>query len=112
MDRLPICLAKPPLRAAATERWLQHRIRSLFAASPQAVQAHVDALTAQLAHLIEDGVSAGEFRSADPASDARAVFDATARFHDPAHAGSWAEPGMDMAFQRVLSLVTAGLAAR
>jgi hypothetical protein len=46
---------------------------------------------------------------ADPEAAARAVFDATGRFHNPAHAAEWADPGIDDAFEGVWSLVLAGL---
>lgn len=85
--------------------------RAIFAASPEAVQAHVDSLTSQLARVVADGVARGEFVSSDPASDGRALFDATARFHAPAHAETWGEPGLDAALERVLSLLIAGLQA-
>jgi AcrR family transcriptional regulator len=50
------------------------------------VSAHVHALVAQLARIIADGVAQHAFNVADPAVAGRAVFDATARFHHPAHA--------------------------
>jgi hypothetical protein len=40
---------------------------------------------------------------------ARAVFDATTRFHNPAHAAQWREPDIDAAFDRVWVLVLKGL---
>jgi len=73
--------------------------------------AHVEALIAQLAQIIGDGVGSGEFTVADPAAAARAVFDATARFHNPIHAPEWADPRMDGAFEGVWSLVLRGLGA-
>jgi hypothetical protein len=39
------------------------------------------------------------------------VFDATARFHNPAHAASWDDPGIDAAFEGVYALVVTGLRA-
>lgn len=57
------------------------------------VRADVQALTAQLATIIADGVEAGEFEVADTESAARAAFDGTARFHNPANAGAWSDPG-------------------
>jgi hypothetical protein len=76
------------------------------------VKAHVDDLTGQVARIIADGVTRGELAAADPATAGRAVFDATARFHNPAHAPEWSDPGIDAAFEGVRSLVLRGLGAR
>ncbi len=46
----------------------------------------------------------GEFAVADPTEAARAVIDATGRFHNPAHAAEWADPGITTAFERVWAL--------
>ena len=84
----------------------------LAADSREVISAHVDDLTGQLARIIADGVTRGELTAADPATAGRAVFDATARFHNPAHAPEWADPGIDAAFEGVRSLVLRGLGAR
>jgi len=73
------------------------------------VMAHVAHLTGQLAQIIADGVARGEFAVADANTAARAVFDATARFHNPTHAAEWADPTIDAAFEGVWALVLAGL---
>jgi len=74
------------------------------------VRAHVDTLVAQLAGIVADGVARGELRAADPAAAGRAVFDATARFHNPVHAPEWSDPRIDAAVEGVWSLVLNGLA--
>jgi AcrR family transcriptional regulator len=79
--------------------------------SSTAVASHVAELVGQLERIIADGVAAGDFAVADTAIAARAVFDATARFHDPAYAVEWAKPGVDAAFDAVCDLVLAGLRA-
>ena len=84
---------------------------ALAAESRAVITAHVDELVAQLAAIIADGVAAGDFASEDPETAARAVFDATSRFHNPAHAASWDEPGIDDAFEGVYALLVAGLRA-
>jgi AcrR family transcriptional regulator len=76
------------------------------------VIAHVERLVAQLERIIADGVESREFASNDTARAARAVFDATARFHNPVHAAEWADPGIDAAYEDVRSLVLAGLSPR
>ena len=80
--------------------------------SRDVITAHVDALVGQLARIISDGVEGGDFEVEDPTAAARAVFDATGRFHNPAHAAEWSDPGIDEAFERVWSLVLAGLEGR
>lgn len=77
----------------------------------EVVQAHVDELVGQIAHIIEDGVKSGAFTVKDPEVAAKAVFDATARFHHPTHAAEWADPGIDAAFDGVWTLVRAALSA-
>ncbi len=78
----------------------------------EVVQAHVAALTGQLARIIADGAATGEFTVADPAGAAQAVFAAAIRFHHPAHAGDWAAPGLGAAFEGVWALILGGLGAR
>ena len=76
------------------------------------VKAHVDTLVAQLARIVADGLERGEFERTDPDATGRAVFDATARFHNPAHASEWSNPGIDAAYERVRALVLSGLTPR
>jgi AcrR family transcriptional regulator len=107
-------------------RWLEHLISAkraraledpelfatyvrLVAESREVVIAHVQTLTEQLAGIIADGMARGEFTAVEPATAARAVFDATARFHNPVHASEWSDPDIDAAFEGVWSLVMAAL---
>jgi AcrR family transcriptional regulator len=83
----------------------------LVAESRDVVKSHVDTLVGQIAGIIAAGVARGEFTAADPAATGRAVFYATARFHNPAHAMEWSDPGIDAAFEGVWSLVLRGLGA-
>jgi AcrR family transcriptional regulator len=80
--------------------------------SREVITAHVDTLVSQLARIVADGVAEGELAASDPQAAARAVFDATARFHNPANAASWSDPGIASAYEEVVSLVLAGLAQR
>ncbi|MFE2751697.1 TetR family transcriptional regulator [Actinosynnema sp. NPDC059335] len=73
------------------------------------VAAHIEAMVGDLTRIVADGVASGDFTTPDPAVSAKAVFDATARFHDPAHAAEWAGPDVDAAFDAVVSLLVAGL---
>ncbi|MEZ5788688.1 MAG: TetR family transcriptional regulator [Xanthobacteraceae bacterium] len=78
----------------------------------EVVAAHVEALVDQVTRIIADGAARGAFSVADPAEAAQAVIDATGRFHNPAHAAAWSDPGIDAAFERVWALVLRGLGAR
>jgi AcrR family transcriptional regulator len=102
-----------------SKRGLAHDDPELFATyvalageSREVVLAHVDALAGQLEAIIADGIERGELSSADPARAGRAVFDATGRFHNPAHAPGWSDPSIDAAFEAVVALALAGLGAR
>jgi AcrR family transcriptional regulator len=84
----------------------------LAADARDVVRAHVDALVRQIARIVADGVARGEFTATDPVAAGRAVFDATARFHNPVHAAEWTDPGIDAAFEGVWSLILGGLGVR
>jgi AcrR family transcriptional regulator len=75
------------------------------------VKAHVDELCGQLERILASGVAGGEFAVADTAASARAIFDATARYHHPAHAAEWAD-GTDAGFAGVWALVLDGIRPR
>ncbi|TCO48120.1 TetR family transcriptional regulator [Actinocrispum wychmicini] len=76
------------------------------------VAEHVAHLVAEIAGILRDGIAAGEFAGTDVDLTARAVFDATGRFHDPAYSADWSGPGIDDAFEAVCTLVLNGLAAQ
>jgi len=82
----------------------------LTAGAREVVKGHVDSLLGQLTRMIADGVERGEFDSPDPVASARAVFDATARFHNPINATAWSDPDIDVSYENVRALVLAGLA--
>ncbi|WP_116211699.1 TetR family transcriptional regulator [Streptomyces olivoreticuli] len=73
------------------------------------VDRHIETMIEQLARIVEGGVRDGEFIAVDPAPTARAIWDATNRFHDPAYAAEWFRPGIDAAFEAVCDLVLRGL---
>ena len=75
------------------------------------VQAHVDELVRQLTVIIESGICRQEFKVAKAHEAAKAVFNATIRFHHPAHAAEWRHPDIDADFAQVWRLVLAGLIA-
>ena len=99
-------------RRALNEPELFATYISLAADAREVVKAHVDALVDQAARIIADGIKSGAFTVKDAKVAARSVFDATARFHNPAHAGEWSDPGIDAAFEGVWALLRAALMAR
>lgn len=75
------------------------------------VKAHKDGLVDQVAHIIADGVKQGVFQVTDPTTSARAIFDATIRFHHPAHADEWSDPQLAARIDALLALLLRGLEA-
>jgi AcrR family transcriptional regulator len=80
--------------------------------SREVVAAHVDHLSDQLGRIVAQGMEDGEFAPGDPSAVGRAVLHATAKFHHPAHAGEWGDPGLAEQLQAVYRLILNGLAAR
>jgi AcrR family transcriptional regulator len=77
----------------------------------EVVGAHIAELTGQLTAIVRAGAEAGTFTVDDPATAARALFQATGRFHDPGYAQEWERPGADGEFEAVLDLLVRGLRA-
>jgi AcrR family transcriptional regulator len=85
---------------------------ALTADARDVVRAHVDRLVGQLAGIIAEGVARRELVASSATRVARAVFDATARFHNPVHAAEWSDSGIDADYEEVRRLVLAGLTAK
>ncbi|MEU6862994.1 TetR family transcriptional regulator [Streptomyces sp. NPDC046876] len=83
----------------------------LLAENSGVVDHHLSQLIAQLGRIIAEGVAAGSLSAPDVPAAARAVFDATGRFHDPQYAGEWLSPTIGEEFHAVTSLVIRGLRA-
>jgi AcrR family transcriptional regulator len=77
----------------------------------EVVKAHKQGLVEQIAHILSDGVEQGVFQVSDVNATARAVFDATIRFHHPAHAEEWCDPAQPARIDAVLALLLRGLEA-
>jgi AcrR family transcriptional regulator len=113
---------------ARLERWL----RALFAAKHErfsedpemfatyltlareackVVKAHREGLIDQIACILSDGVKQGTFQVADVKASARAVFDASIRFHHPAHSDEWSDPELSARIDALLALLLKGLEA-
>jgi AcrR family transcriptional regulator len=84
---------------------------AIFSESREVIREHVDTLAAQVSAIVADGIARGEFVKVDPAATGRALFVATSRFHDPAHAAEWSERGTDAVFNDIWNLFTSGLVA-
>jgi AcrR family transcriptional regulator len=75
------------------------------------VKAHKDRLVDQITHILSDGVKQGAFQVTEVKTAARAVFDATIRFHHPAHSEEWCHPEQPARIDAVLALLLRGLEA-
>ncbi|MFI6008960.1 TetR family transcriptional regulator [Streptomyces sp. NPDC051243] len=73
------------------------------------VSEHIAELTGQLTEIVRAGADAGVFATEDPATTARALFQATGRFHDPGYAKEWEQPGAESDFEALVDLLVRGL---
>jgi AcrR family transcriptional regulator len=94
---------------AAQDPELFTAYRTLSAEAKTASNAHVDDLVKLAAAIVQQGVDDGTFRTLDAVSAARAVLNATLRFHHPTHAGEWNDPTIDTAYNDVWQLLMTGL---
>jgi AcrR family transcriptional regulator len=74
--------------------------------------AHVAFLLDQIRTIVADGMASGDFAAGDPDGIARAILNATSRFHDPMHAAEWRSPEVDAECGAVVSLILDGIRAR
>jgi AcrR family transcriptional regulator len=77
----------------------------------EAVKAHRERLVGQIANILSDGVKQGTFEVTDVKVSARAVFDATVRYHHPAHADEWSDPQTPARFDALRALLLKSLEA-
>lgn len=75
------------------------------------VKAQKDRLVDQIARILSEGVKQGAFQATDVKATARAIFDATTRFHHPAHAEEWSDPALAARIDGLLELLFRGLEA-
>jgi AcrR family transcriptional regulator len=85
---------------------------ALLGDASEVIEQHIDHLLGQLREIISDGVARGEFAVQDPAATARAVFDASLRFHSPVHAADWGRAEIDEEFDALCVLILDGVRAR
>ena len=76
------------------------------------VRAHKDGLIDQVAQILSEGVKQGAFQVTDTKATARALFEATSRFHHPAHAEEWKDPQLAARVDVLLALLLRGVEAR
>ena len=74
------------------------------------VKAHKEGLVDQIVHILSDGVEQGVFVVPDVKASARALFDATVRFHHPAHAEEWNDPALPARIDALLAILLNSLA--
>ncbi|AQZ62358.1 Transcriptional regulator, TetR family [[Actinomadura] parvosata subsp. kistnae] len=108
------------LTAMFTQKWakadndpeLFATFRVLATEHSSVSSAHVADLLAQIRAIVEDGIAVGDFAPGDPEVTARAILDATSRFHNPAHAAEWRSPGTAAEAEAVIALILNGIRAR
>ncbi|MDB5562221.1 MAG: TetR/AcrR family transcriptional regulator [Hyphomicrobiales bacterium] len=83
--------------------------QNIFAEAREVIALHVATLVGQIETILRAGAASGDFAVDDPHATAQAMFDATSRFHNPAHGAEWADPGIDAAFERVYALLLAAI---
>jgi AcrR family transcriptional regulator len=75
------------------------------------VKAHKEGLVDQITQILSDGVKQGAFQVTDVKVTARALFEATSRFHHPAHAEEWKDPQLATRIDALLALLLRGVEA-
>jgi AcrR family transcriptional regulator len=132
LDRVSVPLAQIAEGSGPAPAKLDRWLRALFAAKHnrlsedpemfatyltlaqeacKTVKAHRENLTDQVALILSDGVKQGAFQVADAKVTARAIFEATSRFHHPAHSEEWSDPQLPARIDAVLALLLRGLEA-
>jgi AcrR family transcriptional regulator len=75
----------------------------------EVVKAQKERLIEQISHILSDGVKQGAFEIKEVKATARAIFEATIRFHHPAHSDEWHDPALPARIDAVLALLLRGL---
>ena len=75
----------------------------------EVVEAYKDKQVELVSKILSDGVAQGVFEIDDVKMAARAVFDATARYHHPAHAEEWTKPECPSRIDALIALLLKGL---
>jgi len=104
-----LCLAKQKKVSEDPEMFATYLTLAREACA--AVKAHKEGLIDQVAAIISDGVKQGVFETSDVRASARAVFDATVRYHHPAHAEEWKDAELSARVDALMALLLRGLEA-
>ncbi|WP_210574311.1 TetR/AcrR family transcriptional regulator [Streptomyces sp. GESEQ-4] len=83
----------------------------LTSENSHAVDEHLTDLTGQLTDIVRAGTESGAFSTADPATTATALFQATALFHDPRYYREWERAEIQGEFEAMVDLLVRGLRA-
>ncbi|MGY3444546.1 MULTISPECIES: TetR family transcriptional regulator [unclassified Bradyrhizobium] len=75
----------------------------------EVVEAYKDKQVDLIAKILSDGVAQGVFEIDNVKATARAVFDATVRYHHPAHAEEWAKPECPSRIDALIALLLRGV---
>ena len=75
------------------------------------MRAHKEGLVDQVAGILTDGVKQGAFEVADARATAKAIFDATSRYHHTGHALEWKDADLPARIDATLALLLRGLRA-
>ncbi|MGY3691050.1 AcrR family transcriptional regulator [Bradyrhizobium sp. USDA 3240] len=75
----------------------------------EVVEAYKDKQVDLIAKILSDGVAQGVFEVDDVKATARAVFDATVRYHHPAHAEEWSKPECPSRIDALIALLLRGV---
>ena len=105
-----LCLAKQKKVSEDPEMFATYLTLAREACA--AVKAHKEGLVDQVAAIISDGVKQGVFETSDVRASARAAFDATVRYHHPAHAEEWKDPELSARVDALMALLLRGLEPR
>ena len=104
-----IALLESKRQAAKDDPELFATYRVLAYENSAVAAEHVAHLLRQLEAIVTAGLASGDFATPDAAATARAVFEATAAFHHPAHAADWTQPDRDKLLADVGTLIVNGL---
>ena len=109
LEQWVLTLAEAKQRKILSDPELFATYHAVAIAARDVVEAHVQELRDQVAAIIRDGVAQDEFKVTDPAAAARAVLNATTRFHHPHHVKESGGRIDQAEISTMLKLVLAGL---
>jgi AcrR family transcriptional regulator len=111
LEQWVLALAAAKQRKVLDDPELFATYHAVAVAARDVAEAHVQELRDQVAAIIREGVTEGEFKVADPDAAATAVLGATIRFHHPHHVKESQGRIDPKEIRTLLKLVLAGLRA-